>query len=68
MEDLGLSLDDLVMARIFTTSMEQFADINNEWDAFFENQNRMPARTGVGVSALPINASVEIEFQFYQED
>ena len=67
MDDLGLSLDDLVMARIFTTAMEQFADINKEWDGFFEDQSRMPARTGVGVSALPINASVEIEFQFYQD-
>jgi len=67
LKELDLKVDDLVIARIFTTSMARFSEINMEWDAFFENRSILPARTAVGVSALPISASVEIEFQFYKE-
>ena len=65
MNDFGLRLDDMVIAHIYTTSMARFPEINQEWDGFFTGQSILPARTAVGVSALPINASVEIEFQFF---
>ena len=68
MRELGLSSDHLTVARIYTTSMARFDDINAEWDAFFDTEGIVPARVAVGVSALPIGASVEIEFQFYKED
>ena len=63
----GLTFDDLMIARIFTTRMDLFGEINASWYACFKAVTRPPARTSVGVVALPINASVEIEFCFYRE-
>ncbi len=64
--DFRLSLADLVSANIYTTRLDQFHDINREWEAVFTPDVRPPARTSVGVSALPLGASVEIEFLFYK--
>jgi 2-iminobutanoate/2-iminopropanoate deaminase len=66
--DFGLRLDDMVAARIFTTKFELFADINAAWEAAIADMESPPARTSVGVSALPLGASVEIEFEFYKEE
>ena len=66
--DFGLSLDDLVSATIFTTQMDRFPDINKAWEAVFSADMRLPARTAVGATALPINAAVEMEFWFYRQD
>ncbi len=65
--DFGLTLGDLVSANIYTTRMDQFAEVNRAWEAVFTQDIRPPARTSVGVSALPLGASVEIEFMFYRE-
>lgn len=62
--DYGVTLDDLLIARIFTTRFEKFAEINAAWAAFFTVDVVPPARTSVGVSALPLAATVEIEFTF----
>lgn len=62
--DYGLSLDDLLIARIFTTKFEAFPEINAAWEAFFKPGMTPPARTALGVSALPLGATVEIEFAF----
>lgn len=63
--DYGITLDDLLIARVFTTRMERFSDINGAWESFFIQADAPPpARTSVGVSALPLGASVEIEFTF----
>jgi 2-iminobutanoate/2-iminopropanoate deaminase len=64
MPDYGLTIDDLLSARIFTTRFEEFSEINAAWDEFFTTDMTPPARTAVGVSALPLGASVEIEFAF----
>lgn len=66
MEDLGLGFEQLVMARIFTTRMDRFADINAAWEAVFSPGVEPPARTSVGVAALPLGAEVEMEFTFYK--
>jgi 2-iminobutanoate/2-iminopropanoate deaminase len=62
--DYQLSLDDLLIARIYTTRMDAFSDINAAWEQVFTSDVVPPARTSVGVSALPLGASVEIEFSF----
>ncbi len=64
--EYGLALDQMMIARIFTTKFEQFGDINQVWESYFPDAVRPPARTAMGVSALPLNASVEIEFCFYK--
>ena len=62
--DYGLTLEDLLVARIFTTRFDEFAQINAAWEQVFADGVTPPARTSVGVSALPLGASVEIEFTF----
>ncbi len=64
--DFGLTLDDLVNATIYTTRMDDFPAINAAWEAVFTAGQRPPARTSVGVSALPLGAGVEIAFAFYR--
>lgn len=65
--DFGLTFDDLVSARVFTTDFANFPAINAAWEACFPADGHLPARTAVGVSALPIGAAVEMEFTFYRE-
>lgn len=67
MEEFSLSLDDLVSVRIFSRMFEQFPLINQAWEEVFNSDLAPPARSAVGVSALPLNALVEIEFSFYKE-
>ena len=64
--DFALSLNDLMSATIYTTCFDAFAEINRAWEAVFVEGVRPPARTAVGVSRLPLDASVEIEFTFYK--
>ena len=62
-DEMGWSREQLVLARIFCTDFAAFADVNRAWEAFFDGVVP-PARTSVGVSALPLGALVEMEFQF----
>ncbi|MBS0418765.1 MAG: RidA family protein [Proteobacteria bacterium] len=64
--ELGLRLDQLVSARIYTTRFEQFPAINSAWEAALKELTVPPTRTSVGVSALPLGASVEMEFEFFK--
>lgn len=66
MDDLGLEVGHMVSATIFVTDFASFGDLNKVWDEFFSSQDvAPPARTSVGVSALPLGAAVEMEFLFY---
>lgn len=67
MPDYGVGLEHLVSARVFTTQFERFAEINGVWEEFFAEIDP-PARTALGVAALPLGALVEIEFTFYRQD
>ena len=64
--DFDLTLDDLVSATIFTTQMDRFPEINKSWEAVFSADMRLPTRSAVGATALPLNAAVEMEFWFYK--
>jgi len=66
MPDYDVTLDDLLIARIFTTRFDAFAEINAAWEEVFTAEVIPPARTTVGVTALPLGATVEIEFSFVQ--
>lgn len=65
-DEQGWSLEQLLIARIFCSDFSVFGEINRAWDAFFTG-TVPPARTSVGVGALPLGALVEIEFQFWVE-
>ena len=57
--DLGLSLQDIVKTTVFLTDMKHFAAMNNAYARCFGEHT--PARTTVGVKALPKDALIEIE-------
>lgn len=63
--DYGFTLEQLCAARVYTTRFERFAEFNEVWERQFARIDP-PARTAVGVSALPLGALVEIEFCFHQ--
>jgi 2-iminobutanoate/2-iminopropanoate deaminase len=69
MAELELDFEHLALTRIFTTEMDRFAEINQAWDKVFNAAGTAPpARTSIGVSALPLKALVEIECTFYKPE
>jgi 2-iminobutanoate/2-iminopropanoate deaminase len=64
--ELGLDKEDLARARVFTTRMDQFPTINTAWENWLSDA-RPPARSAFAVTALPLGATVEVEFEFYKE-
>ena len=55
----GASLRDAVRMGIYVTDMSTFPEVNEAYGAFFEDGP--PARSTVGVTALPLGARVEID-------
>jgi 2-iminobutanoate/2-iminopropanoate deaminase len=55
----GASLEDAVRVGVFVTDMATFGEVNEAYAAFFEQEP--PARTTIGVAALPLGAHVEID-------
>ena len=56
----GTSLARAVMARIYLTSFSDYATMNAAYASYFDPR-RLPARTTVGVTALALDAAVEID-------
>jgi len=57
--DGGLGPDDVVKVNVYLTDMADFAEMNEAYATRFSAPH--PARTTVGVAALPLGARVEIE-------
>lgn len=58
---MGLTLENVVQARVYLTRFERdFADMNDVYRAYFA-EGKLPARTCIGVTALAVNALVEID-------
>jgi 2-iminobutanoate/2-iminopropanoate deaminase len=55
----GASLDDAVRMGIFVTDISTFGEVNEAYGSYFPDDP--PARSTVGVAALPLGAQVEIE-------
>jgi 2-iminobutanoate/2-iminopropanoate deaminase len=56
----GKSLADVLKVGVFLTDMSDFQAMNAVYGKYFEPP--FPARTTVGVSALPLGARVEMDF------
>jgi len=56
---VGATLGDAVKLTVYTTEMDQFNEINEVYESFFESDP--PARVAIGVAALPRGAMVEID-------
>jgi reactive intermediate/imine deaminase len=55
----GATLDEVVKATIFLTDLSHFATVNKVMAEYFREP--YPARSTVGVAALPRGAQVEVE-------
>ena len=66
LDEQGWAPEHIVLARLFVTDFDAFPAINQAWDTYFAG-HVPPARTSAGVSALPLGALVEIEFQLWLE-
>ncbi|MEO0943871.1 MAG: RidA family protein [Pseudomonadota bacterium] len=59
--EMGLDLSHVVQCRCFLTEFERdYAAFNETYQSFF-SEDRRPARTTVGVTALAVGALVEID-------
>ena len=59
----GATLADVVKATVFLVHMDDFSAMNNAYVECFVDSR--PARSAVGVAALPLGALVEIELWAY---
>ena len=55
----GVGKRDVIKATLFLIDMGDFAACNEVWIEFFGDHR--PARTAIGVAALPLAARVEVE-------
>ena len=55
----GSSLQQVIKLTVFLTDLSHFAQVNEIFDEFFPDNP--PARSAVQVSALPMNARIEID-------
>ena len=61
LKSAGLTPDHVVKVNVFLTDMENFAAMNQVQVYLKQFSEPYPARTTIGVAALPLNAQVEIE-------
>lgn len=57
--DAGVAVSDVAKVTVLLTDIAEFGALNDAYAAFFGEH--LPARTTVGVAALPAGAHVEIE-------
>ncbi len=61
LEGVGLSLDNVVFARIYLTEFKRdYAAMNEVYRSYFPH-DKLPGRTTVGVTGLAVDALVEID-------
>jgi 2-iminobutanoate/2-iminopropanoate deaminase len=56
---IGKDLGDVIRAGVYLTDMSQFGAMNQAYRRHFTEP--YPARTAIGVAALPLGAAVEID-------
>jgi 2-iminobutanoate/2-iminopropanoate deaminase len=64
LESEGASRSDVIKTTVFITDMDDFATVNQAYSSFFGDHR--PARSVIGVVALPLGALVEVELWAYQ--
>jgi 2-iminobutanoate/2-iminopropanoate deaminase len=55
----GADLSDAVRMGVYVTDVSVFAEVNEAYGAYFPSDP--PARTTIGVAALPLGAQVEVD-------
>jgi 2-iminobutanoate/2-iminopropanoate deaminase len=62
----GAKLEDAVRMTIYVTDMSVFGEVNEAYATYFPNDP--PARTTIGVAALPLGAQIEMDAIIAQPD
>jgi len=62
----GASLEDAVRMGIYVTDIETFREVNEAYGSYFPADP--PARSTIGVAALPLGAQVEIDAVLAEPD
>lgn len=57
--EVGLTSSDIIQARLYLTDLSELPALNELYTSHFKHP--FPARTAIGVSKLPLGASLEIE-------
>ena len=57
----GSSLEKVIFARVYLVNFGDFDKMNSIYASYFA-QDKLPARTCIGVTGLAVGASVEIDF------
>ena len=60
LEQNGLSFDDVFKCQVFLADMKEWPAFNKVYVAYFK-QERLPARSALGVNGLAMGARVEME-------
>ena len=56
----GSSLDRVTFVRVYLVNFQDFEKVNKIYKSYFD-ENKLPARTCIGVTGLAVGASVEID-------
>ena len=56
----GSSLEKVIFARVYLVNFGDFERMNKIYSSYFKN-DKLPARTCIGVTGLAVGASVEID-------
>jgi 2-iminobutanoate/2-iminopropanoate deaminase len=59
LEAAGKTLDDVIRVGVYLTDMSTFSAMNAVYERHFRRP--YPARTAIGVAALPLGAAVEMD-------
>jgi 2-iminobutanoate/2-iminopropanoate deaminase len=59
LRQFGLTLDDVLMVRVYLTSFDDFDTFNSAYERWFRGP--LPSRTCVGATGLAVGAAVEID-------
>jgi reactive intermediate/imine deaminase len=59
LEEAGAGMDDVLKVTVYLDDIDDFDAMNNTYETFFDDEP--PARSAVGVGALPKGVGVEIE-------
>ncbi|MBI5156212.1 hypothetical protein HZA45_02970 [Candidatus Peregrinibacteria bacterium] len=59
LKEAGLTLDDVVRVHLYLTDLSELPALNKVYVTYFKQP--LPARTAIGVSALPLGANLEMD-------
>ena len=60
LEQCGSSLERVTFLRVYLVNFQDFDKVNKIYKSYF-NEDKLPARTCIGVTGLAVGASVEID-------